>query len=348
MEGPVYLDAAGAAIPDKELMRSICEDLISMNFGNPHSVGNAASNDTANRISEARDLVRKHFNVLSEEYDVVFTSGATASMNLVGQSFPWKNGSQMCYPMNSHTSLLGLRDYAPNVHCVPSASLQSTVDHQELYVESILDSTSDYNLLLVPGECNFSGAKADLAYIAQLTQLRGDKLLEHLHATPVKQSLHEDRIENTNPWLWLLDAAKLASTSEVDLSLLPPQQRPHFITISFYKIFGYPTGLGALLIRRDTAHVLQKRYVLESSLVSHQNMRVVCLIISFSALLYSTLGTLEGVHCKRLRQIRCFVAPRRHIRTSTWRTGPPTITLSQVCFYVAMYFAGCLETTSDT
>ena len=263
MEEPVYLDAAGAAIPGKELMRSICEDMMSISFGNPHSVGNAASNDTANRISEARDLVRKHFNVLSEGYDVMFTSGATASMNLVGQSFPWKNGSQMCYPMNSHTSLLGLRDYAPNVHCVPSASLQSPVEiDQALYVESILDSTSDYNLLLVPGECNFSGAKADLAYVAHLTQLRGDKLLEHLHATPVKQTSCKDRIENTNPWLWLLDAAKLASTSEVDLSLLPPLQRPHFITISFYKMFGYPTGLGALLIRRDTAHVLQKKYVL--------------------------------------------------------------------------------------
>ena len=263
MEVPVYLDAAGAAIPDKELMRSICEDMMSISFGNPHSVGNTASDDTANRISEARDLVRKHFNVHSDEYDVVFTSGATSSMNLVGQSFPWKNESQMCYPMNSHTSLLGLRDYAPNVYCVPSISLQSTVDIDKgLYTEPVLDNTGDYNLLLVPGECNFSGAKGDLAYVAQLSQLRGDKLLKQLNATPVKEASHGDmvdRIENNNSWLWLLDAAKLASTSEIDLSLLPQEQRPHFITISFYKIFGYPTGLGTLLIRRDAAHILQKK-----------------------------------------------------------------------------------------
>lgn len=30
--------------------------------------------------------------------------------------------------------------------------------------------------------------------------------------------------------------------------------------LSYYKIFGYPTGLGALLIRRDAVPVLRKRF----------------------------------------------------------------------------------------
>ncbi len=30
--------------------------------------------------------------------------------------------------------------------------------------------------------------------------------------------------------------------------------------LSYYKIFGYPTGLGALLARKDTLSVLTKRY----------------------------------------------------------------------------------------
>lgn len=30
--------------------------------------------------------------------------------------------------------------------------------------------------------------------------------------------------------------------------------------LSYYKIFGYPTGLGALLIRRDVVPVLRKRF----------------------------------------------------------------------------------------
>lgn len=30
--------------------------------------------------------------------------------------------------------------------------------------------------------------------------------------------------------------------------------------LSFYKIFGYPTGLGALLVRRDSLQILRKGY----------------------------------------------------------------------------------------
>lgn len=34
----------------------------------------------------------------------------------------------------------------------------------------------------------------------------------------------------------------------------------HLQVLSYYKIFGYPTGLGALLVRKDTLSVLTKRY----------------------------------------------------------------------------------------
>ena len=32
--------------------------------------------------------------------------------------------------------------------------------------------------------------------------------------------------------------------------------RPDFVCVSFYKLFGYPTGLGALLARRDSLKIL--------------------------------------------------------------------------------------------
>ena len=44
-------------------------------------------------------------------------------------------------------------------------------------------------------------------------------------------------------WYVLLDAASYASTSPLDLSAV----KPDFVPISFYKIFGYPTGLGEYL-----------------------------------------------------------------------------------------------------
>lgn len=36
--------------------------------------------------------------------------------------------------------------------------------------------------------------------------------------------------------------------------------RPDLVVLSFYKIFGFPTALGALLIRKDSCSLLQKTY----------------------------------------------------------------------------------------
>ena len=61
-------------------------------------------------------------------------------------------------------------------------------------------------------------------------------------------------------WWWtLLDAAKLACTSDVDLEACGS---PDFVCLSFYKMFGWPTGLGALLVSRRAADggVLNKDY----------------------------------------------------------------------------------------
>jgi selenocysteine lyase/cysteine desulfurase len=52
----------------------------------------------------------------------------------------------------------------------------------------------------------------------------------------------------------LVDAAAYVPTQPLDLS----QVRPDFVGLSFYKMFGYPTGLGALLVRVDAAEVLNK------------------------------------------------------------------------------------------
>ena len=46
-------------------------------------------------------------------------------------------------------------------------------------------------------------------------------------------------------WKVLLDAAAFAPTQPLDLSQFPAD----FVAVSFYKMFGFPTGLGALLVR---------------------------------------------------------------------------------------------------
>ena len=52
----------------------------------------------------------------------------------------------------------------------------------------------------------------------------------------------------------LLDAAAFVPTSGLDLSVV----KPEFVAISFYKMFGYPTGIGALIIRKAVFQKLKR------------------------------------------------------------------------------------------
>ncbi|KAF8412741.1 hypothetical protein HHK36_000710 [Tetracentron sinense] len=52
-------------------------------------------------------------------------------------------------------------------------------------------------------------------------------------------------MKSSGDWKVLIDAAKGCATQPPDLASFPAD----FVVISFYKIFGYPTGLGALLVR---------------------------------------------------------------------------------------------------
>jgi molybdenum cofactor sulfurtransferase len=55
-------------------------------------------------------------------------------------------------------------------------------------------------------------------------------------------------------WDVLLDAAALAPSGGLDLGDVSPD----FVTLSFYKIFGYPTGIGALVARKASLSKLSK------------------------------------------------------------------------------------------
>jgi selenocysteine lyase/cysteine desulfurase len=51
-----------------------------------------------------------------------------------------------------------------------------------------------------------------------------------------------------------LDAAAFVPTNRLDLKAV----QPDFVVLSFYKMFGYPTGVGALLIRRSAFRKLER------------------------------------------------------------------------------------------
>src|SRR5919108_578325 len=61
-------------------------------------------------------------------------------------------------------------------------------------------------------------------------------------------------IAHQNGWNVLLDAAAFVPTNKLDLSKV----KPDFVPLSFYKMFGYPTGLGALIARKNALSKLQR------------------------------------------------------------------------------------------
>ena len=58
-------------------------------------------------------------------------------------------------------------------------------------------------------------------------------------------------------WWVLCDAAKAAALDPPDLA---QPDAPDFLVCSFYKIFGYPSGVGALVARRSALALLKPRY----------------------------------------------------------------------------------------
>ena len=54
----------------------------------------------------------------------------------------------------------------------------------------------------------------------------------------------------------LVDAARACATRPPDLTAFPAD----FVVLSYYKIFGYPTGVGALVARREAVGKLNRRY----------------------------------------------------------------------------------------
>ena len=53
-----------------------------------------------------------------------------------------------------------------------------------------------------------------------------------------------------------MDAASFVPNSRLDLE----KYSPDFVAISFYKMFGYPGGLGALIVKNSTSKILKKNY----------------------------------------------------------------------------------------
>ncbi|KAF1318396.1 Molybdenum cofactor sulfurase, partial [Globisporangium splendens] len=253
MEGSVYLDHAGATMYSSAQLQRVFAELSSGLYGNPHSTPTMARD-----VENVKRRVLRLFSAREDEYELIFTSGATAALKLVGECFPWQKGSRFAYSMDSHTSALGIRGYAAkhgaDTVCIPLDEMQcmeedrSESNDAEVSTSTegeAMQSNMPLNLFAFPAECNFSGLCHPLSLVDRVRKGQLNK-----------QRSREASEAQGSRWLVLVDAAKYVSTHKLDLS----NHKPDFVVCSFYKMFGYPTGLGALLVQKTVLPLLQKVY----------------------------------------------------------------------------------------
>ncbi|KAM5305334.1 molybdenum cofactor sulfurase isoform 2-T2 [Glossophaga mutica] len=244
LAGTIYLDHAGATLFAQSQLASFTQDLTENVYGNPHSQ-NISSKLTHDTVEQVRYRILAHFHTSPDDYSVVFTAGSTAALKLVAEAFPWVSPgpeslrSLFCYLTDNHTSVVGMRTVAraKNVIFMP-------IRPEDMYLaEKQGATTSDPDCQLVhlfcyPAQSNFSGTRYPLSWIGEV------------------KSGQTCPADVPGKWYVLLDAASYVSTSPLDLSV----HQADFVPLSFYKIFGFPTGLGALLVHNRVAPLLRKTY----------------------------------------------------------------------------------------
>ncbi|KAF0738799.1 hypothetical protein Ae201684_005411 [Aphanomyces euteiches] len=239
MEGQIYLDHAGATMYRADQIKQHSDALLRNMFANPHSSASPSSQRTVEIVDEIRHEIAAFFNTTLEEYDVVFTSGTTAGLKLIGETFPFTDRSLFVYSEDSHNSVVGV---------LPIEVLDSLPNNTTIKEEGT--DSEVYNLFAFPGECNFSGAKHSLSIVSAVQSNAHKKMNLEKYCLGAKSVAPEGK------WFVLLDAAKLAATNPIDFSRV----KPDFVVVSFYKMFGYPTGLGTLLVKKSSGQCLKKAY----------------------------------------------------------------------------------------
>jgi molybdenum cofactor sulfurtransferase len=118
-----------------------------------------------------------------------------------------------------------------------------------------------HSLFAYPAECNLSGERydPDIAAVArgQEEEEEEEEVFSSEGGGGEGRRRGGGERRRRRKWWVLCDAAKAAALHPPDLSR---PDAPDFLVCSFYKIFGYPSGVGALVARRSALALLRPRY----------------------------------------------------------------------------------------
>ncbi|MEZ5012731.1 MAG: aminotransferase class V-fold PLP-dependent enzyme [Chitinophagales bacterium] len=227
-QSQVYLDFTGGNLCPVSLLDKHHALLRNNILGNPHST-NPTSQLSTKLVEEARQKVLSFFR--AEDYICIFTKNASGALKIVGESYPFHADSSFVLTGDNHNSVNGIRSFC---QAKGGTTKYIGIQYEDLQIDAenaiqILQTGDPeaHNLFAFPAQSNVSGVKHDLGWIEKAEDLGYDVLL---------------------------DAAAFVPTSVLDLSKV----HPAFVVISFYKMFGYPTGIGCLLVHKKAYHKLQK------------------------------------------------------------------------------------------
>ncbi|KZV97539.1 PLP-dependent transferase [Exidia glandulosa HHB12029] len=236
--GETYVDYMGGALFPESLVRDHAKLLLEPGnlFGNAHS-----RSESSHRSSElayaARMAILNFLDADKDEYTVIFTPNATGALKMVGEAFPFEGGGSVILPADAHNSVHGIRVFAETKGAEVKyygSGPRGGVDLDDF--KSVLSGISENgssspSLVVITGQSNVTSAKAPLAEMLSVARANGSKIYT------------------------LLDAAALAPTSIISLRKTPVDA----CAVSFYKICGYPTGLGALIVKRTFSRNVMRR-----------------------------------------------------------------------------------------
>jgi molybdenum cofactor sulfurtransferase len=238
--GHVYMDYTGGGLYATSQLREHMRLLENGVFGNPHSVNPTSAASTA-LVERARARTLQFFRASADDYTAIFTPNATGALRLVGEAYPFHHGDRFLLTFDNHNSVNGIREFArargADASYIPSVAPDLRV-HERLFPRYLTETRGEHhNLFAYPAQSNFSGVQHPLEWIA-LAQSHG--------------------------WDVLLDAAAYVPTNRLDLSVW----QPDFVAISFYKMFGWPTGVGCLLARREPLAKLERPWFSGGTIVA--------------------------------------------------------------------------------
>ncbi|HTE39553.1 MAG TPA: aminotransferase class V-fold PLP-dependent enzyme [Steroidobacteraceae bacterium] len=226
--GIAYLDFAASALYGASQVAEYSNKLLQGVFGNPHSEHGPSKASEAD-LECARAATLQFFDADPGVYDVCFTANTSMAIKLVAESYPFGPNKGLILSADNHNSMNGIREYA-RAAGAPSCVLPLSDDLRLMnpgeYATEFARSHGP-GLFGFPAQSNFSGVKHSLDLVAQVQRLGYDVLL---------------------------DAAGLGCGNVISLQRYPAE----FLVFSFYKLFGLPTGVGALVARRDALKRLKR------------------------------------------------------------------------------------------